>query len=194
MKRKERELAKPAQAEQTTTDMTPEVHFQLSSKNLTLTSEYFRGLMANNWKESSSSNDFTYVVTAEDWDEAALLIVMNITHCQTTEIPRKIHHEMAAKVAVIVDYYQCHKAVNFYAQTWIQHMRSKKIIFMDYGRELLLRLFISYVFLNAEDFREATKLIATESRGPIHPLGLPFPQHLIGELQFLWRYRYNQND
>ncbi|KAL9485182.1 hypothetical protein ACSS6W_003971 [Trichoderma asperelloides] len=113
LKRNERELELIAQVEHPTPDGPREVHFQLSSKHLALASRYFRALVANRWKEASSSCGFAYTVTAEDWDEAALLMVMKIIHCQTSEIPQDIDSEMVAKMTVIVDYYQCTKAISF---------------------------------------------------------------------------------
>lgn len=182
MRRNERELKLLAQAKLSTTDNPREVHFQLSSKHLTLASEYFRGLMANNWREASSSRGFAYSVTAEDWDEAALLMVMNIIHCQASEIPQSIDSEMVAKVASVVDYYQCRKAVSFYVETWMKNFEVKELTYCGYGRKLLLRLFISYFFMNAGHFQQCTQIVIRESRGPIHSCGLPFPQKLIGEL------------
>lgn len=185
LRRNERVLVELAKSERPTTDSTREIHFQLSSKHLTLTSEYFRGLMANNWREASSSRDFAYSVTAEDWDETALLMVMNTIHCQTAEIPRVVDPELVAKIAVIVDYYQCHKAVSFYAVTWIKNFDTKHISSCSYGRKLLLRLFISCVFVYNSEFQLSGKIILYECRGPIHSLGLPFPQIVIGELYFM---------
>lgn len=187
MRRNERELVQLVCADESDDDTTREVstrevYFQLSSKHLAFTSEYFRGLMANNWKEANSSRDFAYTVTAKDWDEAALLMVMNIIHCKTKEIPQKVDPTMVAKVAVIVDYYQCSGAVGFYAETWIKNFE-KETSSDTYGRALLLKLFISCVFSNASNFQKLTEVIIRQSRGPIHSLGLPFPQEIIGELQ-----------
>lgn len=186
LRKNERELVQLAKTGQSTTGSTREVHFQLSSKHLTLTSGYFRGLMTNNWREASSSRDFAYSVTAEDWDEAALLMVMNIIHCQTAEIPYQVGSEMVAKVALIVDYYQCRKAVSFYIPIWIKNSNDNIVSVLTYGRSLLLRFFITYVFSNAGEFETLTEIIIRESRGPIHSLGLPFPQDLIGKLQYLY--------
>lgn len=125
-------------------------------------------------------------MTAEDWDEAALLMVMNIIHCQTAEIPYQVGSEMVAKVALIVDYYQCRKAVSFYIPIWIKNSNDNIVSVLTYGRSLLLRFFITYVFSNAGEFETLTEIIIRESRGPIHSLGLPFPQDLIGKLQYLY--------
>ncbi|EHK41438.1 hypothetical protein TRIATDRAFT_228199 [Trichoderma atroviride IMI 206040] len=182
LRRNERELSLLAQDKQSPPGSPPEIQFQLSSKHLTRTSGYFQGLMANNWKEASSSRDFAYSVTAEDWDEAALLMVMKIIHCQTSEIPQVIDSEMVAKIAVIVDYYQCRKVVDTYATTWVQNLNAKELTFCGYGRTLLLRLFVSHYFSSGVDFNRCTQIIIRESRGPIHSLGLPFPQNIIGEL------------
>lgn len=176
----EQEMADSVNAEQTTTESRQEVHLWLSSKHLALTSKYFQKMTTNSWKEANSEGDSAYSVTAEDWDVDALLIVMQILHCQTHKVPRVIGVEMVAKVAVIVDYYQCHKAVDFYAKTWMTNFAVRELPLV-YGRDLLLRLLISCVFLEAGTFRILTKTIIRQSKGPIHSLGLPFPRNIIGE-------------
>lgn len=182
LKRNERELQRLAQAKQATPDGPQEVQFQLSSEHLRRTSGYFQRLMANNWKEASSSRGFAYSVTAEDWDEAALLMVMKIIHGQTSEVSQVTDTEMVAKIAVIVDYYQCRKVVDTYAKTWMQNLNAKELTSCGYGRKLLLRLFVSHYFSNDNDYNRCTQIIIRESRGPIHSLGLPFPQNIVGEL------------
>lgn len=66
-----------------------EIRIRLSSKHLTLASAYFEKMMANNWKETNPENGYTYVATAEEWDQKALLVLMNIIHGQTTKVPEQ---------------------------------------------------------------------------------------------------------
>lgn len=158
-----------------------ELRLRLSSTHLTFASAYFKAMMTNDWKETRPEDGYSFVVTTEEWDQEALLILMNIIHGQTTKIPRIISIEMLAKMAVLVDYYKCHEAVEFYAKTWINNLIEPLPTF--YGRNFLLRLCISWVFSESEVFRELTRAALYQSRGPIHSLGLPIPGDVIDALE-----------
>ncbi|KAL7783679.1 hypothetical protein V8C43DRAFT_318283 [Trichoderma afarasin] len=158
-----------------------ELRLRLSSTHLTFASAYFKAMMSNDWRETISEEGYSFVVTAEEWDKKALLILMNIIHDQTTKIPRIMGIEMLAKMAVLVDYYKCHEAVEFYAKTWINNLIEP--LPTCYGRTFLLRLCISWVFSESEVFRELTRAALYQSRGPIHSLGLPIPGDVIDALE-----------
>ncbi|EHK27105.1 uncharacterized protein TRIVIDRAFT_34151 [Trichoderma virens Gv29-8] len=181
MQQNEQHLANCALAPPRTVTWNPEMHMRLSSKHLCLASEYFQKMMANDWRETNAENGYSYTITAEDWDKKALLLLMNIIHGQTHKVDRFINLEMLAKIAVLVDYYQCHQAVQFFANSWISQLRQP--LPSSYGRDLLLRLFVSYVFSETYTFHTLTKTIIYESRGSIHTLGLPIPQKMIGKFQ-----------
>ncbi|KAL7963776.1 hypothetical protein V8C34DRAFT_319453 [Trichoderma compactum] len=158
-----------------------ELQIRLSSTHLTSASAYFKTMMSNDWKETRPEEGYSFVVTAEEWDQKALLILMNIIHGKTTKIPRVIGIEMLAKIAVLVDYYKCHEAVEFYAKTWIGNLIEP--LPTCYGRKLLLRLCISWVFSESDIFRELTRTALYQSRGPIHSLGLPIPGDIIDSIE-----------
>lgn len=172
-------LRSSALAEAPAADSTLEIHMRLSSKHLTLSSTYFQKLMANDWKETKAESGYSYTVTAEEWDEEALTILMNIIHGQTQKVPHKVDLEQLAKIAVLVDYYHCHKAVDSFAKVWISRLQPP--LPPSYSRALLLRLFVSYVFSECDAFTELTRVIIRKSRGLIHTLGLPIPTKLVGE-------------
>lgn len=162
-------------------DETAEIQMQLSSKHLALASTYFQRMMANDWKESKSENGYAYTITADDWNADALIIMMNIIHGQTQKVPKSVDVEKLAKIAVLVDYYECHKAIHWFAEVWIGRIREPR--YMSYSRDTLLRLFVYYVFSDNDAFTKLTKTIIFESRGPIHTLGLPIPKELVGKFQ-----------
>lgn len=88
---------------------------------------------------------------------------------------------MLTKIAVLVDYYKCHKATQFFANSWISTPRQP--LPSSYGWDLLLRLFVSYVFSEYYTFRTLTKIIIYESRGSIHTLGMAIPKNIIGKFK-----------
>ncbi|QYT01573.1 hypothetical protein H0G86_008607 [Trichoderma simmonsii] len=173
----ERSLRKPQIQQQNK----EELRLRLSSTHLTFASAYFKAMMSNDWRETRPEEGYSFVVTAEEWDQEALLILMNIIHGQTTEIPRAMSLEMLAKMSALVDYYMCHKAVHFFAQTWIANLTDP--VPEIYGRELLLRLCISWVFSEAEIFKKLTDTALYQCRGPIHSPGLPIPGDVIDALE-----------
>ncbi|KAL6799612.1 hypothetical protein GGI42DRAFT_59341 [Trichoderma sp. SZMC 28013] len=164
-------------------DSKPTVQMRLSSKHLTLASKYFQKLTANNWKESKEATpefSYSYVINANDWDEKALLLLMNIIHGRTSKVPRYIDLELLAKMAVLVDYYQCHEVVSFFSQTWLS---SIFIVIPRKGeREFMLRLVVCLVFSETFNFQLLTKTIIWGSTGPIDSLGLPIKQDIIDAL------------
>ncbi|KAH7196262.1 hypothetical protein BKA60DRAFT_612749 [Fusarium oxysporum] len=122
---------------------------------------------------------YKWTLTASDWDGEAFLLLMNILHHKTREVPRIIELEKLAKVAVLVDYYGCHEAVELWAETWISNLHSD-MTESFYSRELLLKLTISWVFSDRQKFRSLTEVAIRTSRGPIPTLGLPIPNQIAG--------------
>lgn len=181
MQQSELHLRNSALTTKPTVNCNPEIYMRLSSKHLFLASAYFQTLMANDWMETNAENGYSYTITAEDWDKKALLILMNIIHGQTQKVDQIFDLEMLTKIAVLVDYYKCNKAVHFFANSWIN--RLKQPLPSSYGRDLLLRLFVSYVFSESYTFKTLTKTIIYESRGSIHTLGLAIPKNIIGKFQ-----------
>ncbi|KAF4966748.1 hypothetical protein FSARC_5613 [Fusarium sarcochroum] len=155
------------------------IRFKLSSQHLRLSSAFFRKLICGDWKEKESEPGFKWTITATDWDPDALLILMNILHLQTRAVPRTLAFEMLAKVAVLVDYYDCCQAVEPWAEVWISNLTLEVPDY--YSRVLLLRLTVAWVFSEHEKFRILTEVIIRRSRGPIHTMGLPIPQTIVGE-------------
>ncbi|KAL7907922.1 hypothetical protein GGI35DRAFT_455111 [Trichoderma velutinum] len=161
-------------------DTKPTIRMRLSSKHLTLASAYFQKLTSNNWKETTPEAGYSYVIKAHDWDEEALLVLMNIVHGRTAKVPRSVNLEMLAKIAVLVDYYQCHEIVAFFAETWVY---SSSITVPKEGeRDFMLRLVVSVVFSEDFKFSMLTRTIIQKSMGRIDSLGLPIPQAIIDAL------------
>ncbi|PTB63510.1 hypothetical protein BBK36DRAFT_1126953 [Trichoderma citrinoviride] len=156
----------------------PEVRMRLSSRHLTLASAYFEKMLANDWKETTPEGDYSYVVKAEDWDEEALLIMMNIIHGRTAKLPMAMNLETLAKICALVDYYQCHEALKFFNQLWLGRIDRRSYT----GRDLLLRLSVACVFPDRTKFQNLTMSLIKESKWPIESLGLPIPQSVIDAL------------
>lgn len=75
----------------------PEVRMRLSSKHLALASVYFQKSM-DSFKETTAKGRYSYTINAQDYDEEALLILMNLLHGNTLEVPSSVSLETLAKI------------------------------------------------------------------------------------------------
>ena len=103
---------------------------------------------------------------------------MNIIHGHTRKVPRSVSLEILAKFAVLVDYYECFEAVEVFTDMWINEL--KEDLPKTYSRDLILWIWISWVFRQAEQFTATTGIALKQSRGPIQTLGLPIPERIVG--------------
>lgn len=151
---------------------------RVSAKHLTLTSSFFRKTLTGGWKESSTYLQKGFVeINADGWDIEALLIMLRIVHCQSSDVPRKLTLEMLAKVAVLADYYDCRKALKFFTDTWINAL--DETIPTTNSRDLIIWLWVAWYFHLPAKFKEATSTVMTLSNDRIDNLGLPIPEDVI---------------
>lgn len=150
-----------------------ELRLRVSSRHLMLASPHFNRMFSNGWEEESSRT-----VRVEGWDPEALLILMNIIHGRTRRIPRLISVELLAKLAVLVDYYDCLEAVEIPSENWIEKLKSQ--VPTTYCRELVIWILISLVFQQSELFESLSAVAIKQRRGRFQTLGLPFPENVIG--------------
>lgn len=155
-----------------------EIQLRLSSQALRIASKYFDTMMCGDWNETQSEPSFKYTVKTTDWDQEALIFLMKIIHHQTRTVPRTVTIEMLAKLAMLVDYYDCREAVEPWVEIWVPNLKTDLSSY--YCRDLLLRLTIAWVFSEYGIFRILTKVIIQRSRGPIQTMGLAIPKIIIG--------------
>jgi hypothetical protein len=159
------------------------VQMIVSSKHLMYASRYFQTMLAGNWAETKSRNGYRYHIAAHDWSLEAILILMNILHGRTREVPRKLDLETLAQVAALTDYYECSDAVDFFSKTWAENLEDPEP--SAYGRKLLLRLSIAWVFGEEAVYHKLAKIVLRSIRGPMHQLDLPGLPQTAGELPTL---------
>ena len=135
-----------------------EVHYKVSSHHLRLASPRFASmLLKRKWQEGKpDAKDGLYHIATEHWDEEALLILLNMLHLRTRDIPRRVSLELLAKIAVLVDYYECGEAIEVFTERWINQLRRLEPILQKRGRSLTLWMCIAWVFKLSDDFTEAT--------------------------------------
>lgn len=95
-----------------------EVNYRVSSRHLVLASPWFkRALSEEGWSEfSRNPEDSLFHVKAADWNEEALLILLNILDLRNGKVPRAVSLEMLGKIAVLVDYYECGEALEVFTE------------------------------------------------------------------------------
>lgn len=160
-----------------------EVRMLVSSKHLVLASPYFREKFTGSWKEKAAgaTTNAPFAVKGAKCTEKAMLVVMRILHSKTRQVPRSLPFGLLAEIAGIVQRFQCHEAVEVFSDIWLAACKVKAQLPTGYGREAVLRLFISWVFSDEEEFQSMTRFLQKQSRGPLHTLKLRIPQALVGE-------------
>ncbi|KAI1480128.1 hypothetical protein F4774DRAFT_379770 [Daldinia eschscholtzii] len=149
---------------------TSSVKFLLSSRHLCLASPYFKRLLQGPWKEATKkSPDGLRHVDAFDWDEKAMLVLMQAIHGQNYQLPCVYPLEDLAKVAVLVDYYQCHEAVSLWSTRCMQFISITDL----FGRDTILTILVGLVFKSPGLFSQATRVAMRECQGQLPTLGLP---------------------
>ncbi|GAP90519.1 hypothetical protein SAMD00023353_5000020 [Rosellinia necatrix] len=156
----------------------PEIDFQVSSAHLKLVSPYFRAALDGPFRESQQAADGLRHVEASGWDTNAILIVMRIIHGQNRFVPGQLQPEMRAKVAVIVDYYQCREALVAFVELWRLSLGDYLTPTMP-GRDLVMALLPCWVFRWADEFKKVSEQLMLRSRKPINPQGLPIPESIL---------------
>ena len=181
-KRKSSSTIKDSQVEDPAAKARPyEFSIQVSAKHLIFASPVFQSTLTGSWKESIAYLEKGSVeITAESWDFQALLIVLNAIHGKYRQIPQHLTLEMLAKVAVIVDYYDCKETVYIMKDIWFGNLKEK--IPTKYSRDLILWLWVSWFFQLPSQFKETTSTVMSCSEGSIHAWGLPISDKIIGKV------------
>ncbi|EDP50765.1 conserved hypothetical protein [Aspergillus fumigatus A1163] len=155
---------------------------QVSAKHLTLASPIFKETLSGRWKEGLRLlKEGSVEIPIRNWDLEAFLILMDILHCQTQNLPREICLELLAKIAVLADCYQCQTLVRFFAEIWIGHLRRKTFPTI-YSRDSMLWVWVSWNFGQLFEFEKSTSIAISQSNGLITSLDLPIPAKVIDEM------------
>jgi hypothetical protein len=147
-----------------------------SSRHLCLASSTFRKMLNRPWLKGSINNRPIREVQASGWDAEAFLIVQDIIHGLNALVPSSVDLELLAKIAAIVDYYDCHAIAEPFVDKWIQNLQGSLPLL--YGKGCVLWMSVSLVFLRVDILRSMARLAALGCHGPIETLGLPVPESL----------------
>ncbi|CZS73701.1 unnamed protein product [Fusarium graminearum] len=158
-----------------------EIRMLVSGTHLVLASSYFEKMFSGPFVEGNADHrSGLRQVTASDWDPKAFNIVLTVIHGYHRDVPRSLDLEMLAKVAMIVDYYECHEIVELYAEIWIGRLQSE--VPTVYGRDCILCLFISWIFSQPEMFQAMTQLALRYSGKIIEAGDIPIPSNILDQI------------
>jgi hypothetical protein len=156
-----------------------EIRMLVSGNHLALASSYFEKMFAGPFTEGKTDHSGLRQVKASDWDPEAFNILLTAIHGYHRDVPRSLSLEMLAKLAMIVDYYQCHESVELYADIWLESLKSE--IPKAYGKDCILSMFISWVFVQPDIFQKMTRLALRQSGRLIDAEIFSFPSDLLGK-------------
>ncbi|KAJ5404243.1 hypothetical protein N7509_004114 [Penicillium cosmopolitanum] len=156
-----------------------EPRIQVSAKHMIFASSFFKKSLTGGWKETKDLQQGSVEIIADDWDLQAFMIVLYAIHGQFKKVPQTVSVEILAKVAVIVDYYDCKDVLYLLQDKWIDSLAKLSVI--RSSRDLMLRLWISYFFQLSTNFKELTSSIMSSATDSIVARGLPIPATFIGK-------------
>ncbi|KAF2790571.1 hypothetical protein K505DRAFT_282387 [Melanomma pulvis-pyrius CBS 109.77] len=152
-----------------------EIYYYVSSRHLRLASPKFESMLSSEkWTEGvPDENDGLYHISAEDWDTEALLLLLNVLHLRNRQVPRSVSLEMLAKIAVLIDYYECAEAVELCSEAWVKHLRATSPIPSEFCRDLVLWMCIAWVLRLPHEFTQTTAVAIRRADEEFPTLGLP---------------------
>jgi hypothetical protein len=173
---------KPPNSEETASSAveTPRTRFKVSSKHLSLASNYFNNHVKKRISATRTA-DSPEEVHILDCNLEALLIVMNIIHNKGQQIPKKVDSAMLLKVAAVVRYLDCLEACTFFFGVWIQRLVDEDEIVFDTWDNCLKWVYISWASNRPSLFTSSTSAaMSRRCSSSTYPADLNLPERIKG--------------
>jgi hypothetical protein len=138
-----------------------EVHCIVSSRHMMLASEHFEKLLGGDNEEAVSLKSSGHVTIELSVEPDTLIILLQIIHGKSREVPRQMSLALLRKLAVMVNDFGMLGSVEFFADTWIDHSKREGLP-GSYTEDVLSWLFVFFVFERAEEFKDMTRLTQQE--------------------------------
>ncbi|PQE15497.1 BTB POZ domain-containing protein [Rutstroemia sp. NJR-2017a WRK4] len=148
------------------TKVAKRVELQVSAKHLMLASPVFKVMLRekDRFKEGEDlHNTGTVRIDLPDDEPLPFRILMNVIHCRSALVPKEVKPKTLYKLALLVDKYQMHDAVNLCSEIWIAHQdldiltdTSEKLFVDGYLKKHLYWLCISWIFADNVLFETVT--------------------------------------
>lgn len=165
------------------------LRLRVSKKHLMVASVRANKMFRMNCKESKPDEDGNFHWNFEPiFNHVAFETVMNIIHGQTHKTPDRVSFDMMADVAAITDDLQCHNAVKFVTNTWMDRLWMDQLR-MSLPKEICPDLYkcilIAYVFEQPDLFESTTRLAIMQCTGTLSPGTIPINPAILGNLGFV---------
>ncbi|KAH6977811.1 hypothetical protein EDB82DRAFT_537658 [Fusarium venenatum] len=157
-----------------------EIRMLVSRKHLELASSYFEKMFSGPFTEGKADPLGLRRVTATDWDPKAFNIILTIIYGYHRDVPRSLGLEMLAKLAIIVDYYECHECIELHADIWLERLKPE--VPTVYERDCILYMLVSWVFSQPDVFAKTTRLALWHSGKLIEAEDLAIPLDLLEQI------------
>ena len=160
------------------------LHIRVSSKHLSLASRVFKAMLASNFQEGQQLRATgSAQIDLHDDNAVALYMVLSILHCKAMRVPTKVGIDILVAIAIIVDKYELHEAVEPYAAPWLDyHVEALGANFRHCPENLFLDwICVTWVFKKYTAFQEITRA-ATERSPTVYVAteNLPIPSKILG--------------
>ncbi|KAI0164053.1 hypothetical protein GGR57DRAFT_489727 [Xylariaceae sp. FL1272] len=110
--------------------------------------------------EASVRADGLHHFDAQDWDKDTLVVFMSMVHGHNHRVPKLMDLESLAKIALVMDYYQCYDV-------------AKALVQGEVRRDFVL----------GDAFKLATKVAIEQCKEPLPTLGLSIPSTIINKVE-----------
>lgn len=192
--------SRPASSE-SLEDIPIHVVYRVSPQCLSQASPYFKAMFDGS---EEAGEDFSHdnesgicLEISQEWDPAALLVILQIGHSKFDDIPATIPDvEFLGKLVVIADYFKCLGILKPFVEKWVSSLGGPwnlkpatlpdDVELPDYFadvtsvRESTIWMYVCWKLSFDEHFKKTTISLIFNAKGPIDSLGLLFNRHLIG--------------
>lgn len=161
-----------------------DVRMQVSSKHISHASPVFKAMLGSGFKEGTAlQTDGNVEIALPDDDPKSFAVLMCIVHHCNRRVPKSLSLLELSKMAVLVDKYLVHEAVEVFSDIWIDRLRES--LPTRCSDELMHWLCISWVFEQPKEFEAVTRIAQRDGTHNFEqPLmlfrSLPIPSAIIG--------------
>ncbi|KAL1614715.1 hypothetical protein SLS56_012026, partial [Neofusicoccum ribis] len=157
----------------------PQIRVRASSSHLRLASSYFKNMFSSDLAEGYAlhAQGSVEVAFRSLQNPEAFVTLLQIIHGQTRRVPRRVTPEILAEMAVLVDYFDCHEAVEPFTDMWVDGL--KEGIPTMFSEDICRWICIAWVFRKTDEFRLATKVAQRGSCEPLVCEAYPIPERVM---------------
>ncbi|KAE8420292.1 hypothetical protein BDV36DRAFT_293425 [Aspergillus pseudocaelatus] len=156
------------------------LQIRASSRHLILACPQFKRSLQDGFQEGTTLKATGHLkFPIREWEAIPFLILMLIIHHRTRMVPREVSLNRLVEIAQLVDYYECHEAVEVFSHSWLMNLKIKPLSSKSWKPSTLdeaqKALFVSWVFNEAEVFQRSSRYLESRSRDIVRFDGLPIP-------------------